>query len=172
MAAEDGGRFAGRGLKAAVLIDDTFEDFEVMYPYYRFQEEGIDVTVVGHEEWSYRSGYGFDVKSRATPDQLDADKLHVLVVPGGWSKEFITRSEPLMSLIRRCHERGVLIAAICVGRRVVKEAGITAGRKLVPDDQPVLRDGNLITSRRPADVPFFCHEIFQALEQLHAEPAG
>ena len=165
MAEQGGGRFAGRGLKAVVLIDDTFEDFEVMYPYYRFQEEGIDVTIVGHEEWKYRSGYGFDVTTHTAPDQVDAGEIDVLVVPGGWSKDFITRSEPLMSLIRQCHERGVLIAAICVGKRVVQEAGIIQGRNLVPNDQPVLRDGDLITSRRPADVPFFCHEIFQALEE-------
>lgn len=166
------GRLRQLGLKAVVLVDDTFEDFEVLYPFYRFQEEGVDVQIVGHEPWKYRSGYGYNLETKVAPDQVDVDALHVLVVPGGWSKEFITRSKPQLDLIRVCHERSILIAAICVGKRVVQAAGITEGRKLVPNDQPVLRDGNLITSRRPSDVPYFCRAIFQALEEKYAKPVG
>ncbi len=165
---ENKGRLADRGLTAVVLIDDTFEEFEVMYPFHRFKEEGVEVLIVGHDpEWKYRGGYGMDVVSdKKTAQAVDPDGVDVLVVPGGWSREFITRSKAQMDLIRACSERGKLIAAICVGVRVVRAAGVTEGRKTNPGDVPVFRDGSLITSRAPRDVPWFCREIFARLEAL------
>ena len=157
---------AERGLKAVVLIDDTFEEFEVLYPYHRFQEEGMEALIIGHDpEWKYRGGYGMNVTScKQTADAIDPDEVSVLVVPGGWSREFIKRSEAQMNLIRECAKRDKLVAAICVGVQVVKAAGITEGRKTNPGNVPVFRDGNLITSRGPRDVPYFCREIFAWLE--------
>jgi protease I len=101
-----------------------------------------------------------------------------VVIPGGFSPDYLRRHAQTLELVRQVHERGGLLAAICHGPWVFISARVVAGRRVtgvvaVRDDllnagaewvdEAVVRDGNLITSRTPDDLPEFCLEIISAL---------
>ena len=90
------------------------------------------------------------------------------------------RHPALLKLVRDCFEQGKIVAAICHAGWVLVSAGILKGKRAtcfpsIKDDvanagakyidQEVVRDGNLITSRTPDDLPAFCREIIAALSK-------
>jgi protease I len=146
----------------------------------RFREAGADVVVAGPDGGAlYASKLGYPVRSDVAVTEIDAADVDALIIPGGFAPEAMRRSVPLLDLVRSCYLGGALVAAICHAGWVLVSAGIASGRTLtcVPVirddvisagasylDQPVVRDGNLITSRLPNDLPAFCAEIATALE--------
>jgi len=113
-------------------------------------------------------------------DELDPDTLDCLLFPGGYSPDVLRLHAETLDLVRACHQRGKLLAAICHGPWVLISAGIMKGRRAtgyaaVHDDLvnagaelvdvPAVRDGNIVTGRVPDDLPEFCQEIIQALSE-------
>ena len=101
-----------------------------------------------------------------------------MIVPGGWAPDRLRQDEGVLHLVRRLNESRRIVAAICHGGWVLASAGVAKGRRLtayraIRDDlihagaefvdAEVVRDGNLITSRMPDDLPAFCREIIRAL---------
>jgi protease I len=114
-------------------------------------------------------------------EALNADEIDCLLFPGGFSPDYLRRHGKTLQLARECNKQGKIIAAICHGPWVPISAGIMEGKKAtglvaVRDDlinagaeyldEPVVRDGNLITSRMPNDLPEFCAEIIAALIEI------
>ena len=112
-------------------------------------------------------------------DQVRAKDFDAVVVPGGYAPDFMRRSPALLKFVRDADDEGKVIAAICHAGWVLVSAKVAKGRTMtcfsaIKDDvinaganyvdQPVVRDGNLITSRFPGDLPVFCREIISALE--------
>lgn len=166
--------------RIVVLAESQYQELELWYPVLRFREAGADVVVAAPEGGAlYASKLGYPVRSDVAVSAIDAADVDVLVIPGGFAPEAMRRSAPLLDLVRACYSDGALVAAICHAGWVLVSAGIASGRTLtcVPvikddvisagasyTDQPVVRDGNLITSRLPNDLPAFCAEIVTALE--------
>lgn len=111
-------------------------------------------------------------------DELKADDIDCLLFPGGYSPDIVRLDEKTLALVREMNEKGKILAAICHGPWVLISAGVVRGKKAtgyvaVRDDlrnagaeyldEPVVRDGNIITSRVPDDLPQFCQEIIKAL---------
>ncbi len=111
-------------------------------------------------------------------DELKADDIDCLLFPGGYSPDIVRLDEKTLALVREMNEKGKILAAICHGPWVLISAGVVKGKKAtgyvaVRDDlcnagaeyldEPVVRDGNIITSRVPDDLPQFCQEIIKAL---------
>jgi protease I len=111
-------------------------------------------------------------------EDLDRETIDCLLFPGGFSPDYVRRDKKVLELVRLSFEQGKVIAAICHGPWVLISAGIVRGKRAtghfaVRDDlvnagaefvdQPVVRDGNMITSRAPNDLPEFCQEIIRAL---------
>ncbi len=105
----------------------------------------------------------------------------MLIIPGGFAPEAMRKSPELLQLVRRTYDRNGIVAAICHAAGCWHRQGITKGKRLtcvpiIRDDvihaggeylnEPVVRDGNLITSRLPNDLPVFCSEIAQAVTEL------
>jgi protease I len=173
--------------RIAVLAESQYQELELWYPVLRFREAGADVIVAAPEGSAlYASKIGYPVRSDVAVTDISASDVDALIIPGGFAPEAMRRSAPLLDLVRDCFTDGVLVAAICHAGWVLASAGIACGRTLtcVPvirddlisagahyRDQPVVRDGNLITSRLPNDLPAFCAEIARALREP-ARPRG
>lgn len=174
-----------QGKRAAVLVEQQYQEMEVWYPVYRLREAGCKVTLVGPEAGqTYPSKLGYPAKSDKAARDVSADDFDLLVVPGGYSPDHMRRCEPMVRLASTMAEQGKVVAAIChgpwllcstqalKGRRAtcffsIKDDVINAGATYV--DAEVVRDRNLITSRKPDDLPAFLQAIVQAVRE--AKPA-
>ena len=172
------------GKKVAILVESLYEDLEFWYPYYRLKEEGAEITVVGTGSSPLYTGkHGLEAKPDITADEADPRAFDAVVIPGGFAPDYMRRNPALLKFVRDMHAQGKVVAAIChagwvlvstglaKGLRMtcfssIKEDVINAGAHYV--DQAVVRDGNVITSRYPADLPAFCKEIIATLEVVKA----
>jgi protease I len=165
--------------RAAVLVEQQYQELEVWYPVYRLREAGCQVTLVGPEAGqTYPSKLGYPAKSDKAAKDCSADDFDVVVIPGGFAPDYIRRSEAMLKLVRTAAEAGKVVAAVCHGPWVLCSTPALKGRKAtcfhsIKDDlrnagatyvdAEVVRDGNLITSRKPDDLPAFMRAIFEAL---------
>ncbi len=172
------------GRKIAILVADHYQDLEVWYPLLRFREEGAETVAVGEEAGkTYTSKRGYPVVADKSLAEVSAAEFDAVVVPGGWAPDQLRQDERVLKLVREMDRSGKVIAAICHAGWVLCSAGILQGRKAtcfraIKDDlihagakyldEEVVVDGNLITSRIPADLPAFCREIAKALTARHA----
>jgi protease I len=173
------------GKRAAVLVEQQYQEMEVWYPLYRLREAGCKVTLVGPEAGqTYPSKLGYPAKSDKAARDVSADDFDLLVIPGGFAPDFLRRSEAVLKLVSAMAEQGKILAAICHGPWVLCSTQALKGRRAtcffaIKDDvsnagatyvdAEVLRDGNLITSRKPDDLPAFLQAIIQAVRE--AKPA-
>jgi len=165
--------------KIAVLIGDGFEDAELLYPYYRMREAGFQVELVGPEkDVVYRGKHGVPMRSTTVASEaLMADYVAV-IIPGGRAPDRLRLNRDLVRLARQAMDRDKVVAAICHGPQILIEADVVRGRQAtcyasvatdlknagaLYTDQEVVVDGNLVTSRTPADLPAFCREILRLL---------
>jgi protease I len=164
--------------KIAVLIENNYQTLEAWYPYYRLREAGMQPIFVGHEKKEYTSKEGYPAKAELAGNELKTMTFDGVIVPGGFAPDKLRQHQELNKLVREIFEQGKLVAAICHGGWVLVSAGIlknksatsyigikddmvNAGAKYL--DQEVVVDNNLITSRKPDDLPAFSHEIIKFL---------
>jgi protease I len=170
-----------QGKRAAVLVEQMYQEMEVWYPVYRLREAGCQVTLVGPEAGqTYPSKLGYPAKSDRAARDVRADDFDLLVIPGGYAPDHMRRSAAMVKLVSTMAEQGKVVAAIChgpwmlcstqalKGRKAtcffaIKDDVINAGGRYV--DAEVTRDGNLITSRKPDDLPAFMQTIIQAVRE-------
>ncbi len=170
------------GKKVIALVDEEFEDLELWYPVYRAREEGAEVHLVGAETGkTYIGKYGVPATSNYAFKDIHTADYDGLLVPGGWAPDKLRRYEDVLRITREmneankpigqiCHAGWVLISAkILNGRQVTSTPGIrddmeNAGATWIDED--VVIDGNLVSSRRPPDLPAygkaFCDVLAQA----------
>jgi protease I len=176
------------GVRAAILVEQMYQEIELWYPVYRLREAGCKVTVVGPEAGqTYASKLGYAAKSDKAARDVSADDFDLLIIPGGYAPDHLRRCEPMIRLTSTMAEQGKPVAAIChgawllcstqalKGRRAtcffsIKDDVINAGGKYV--DAEVVRDGNLITSRKPDDLPAFMQAVIQAVREAKPALAG
>ena len=169
------------GKRVVVLAEDSYEDLELWYPLIRMREAGAEAIIAGTGSSDvYRSKHGLEAKVDTTADKVDASQIAAIVIPGGWAPDRMRRYPALLKLVKDAFDQGKVVAAICHAGWVLASARVAQGRKLtcvaaIKDDminagaqyldREVVRDGNLITSRTPADLPAFCREIIAALTE-------
>lgn len=166
-----------QGHQIAILVDQGVEDLEYFVPLMRLEEEGADVLSVGTSVAQVQGKNGLDLAIDTSIDEVDADRLTGLVIPGGWAPDRLRRSTAVVELVRRLHDAGKPIGIICHGGLVAISARIVAGRRATGSlgikddlvnagatwvDEPAFRDGNLIWGRVVADIPDFCRELVAA----------
>lgn len=170
-----------KGKKVAILIEHHYQDLEVWYPYYRLKEEGAEVLFVGTGSAPDYSGkYGYPAEADTTADELKVQDYDAVVVPGGWAPDFLRRYPAVTDFVRDMDKAGKVVAAICHAGWVLASAGVAKGRTLtcfsaIKDDvvnaggkfvdQEVAVDRNLVTSRKPDDLPAFCRAIIEVLSK-------
>lgn len=166
--------------KIAVLVEDFYQDLEVWYPILRLREEGAKVVVIGPQKRVYKGKYGYPIQADADERQTKVSRFDAVVIPGGWAPDRMRLSKKLVDFVRKMDRAGKIVASICHGGWMLASAGIVKGRTLtsyiaIKDDlvnagahfvdKEVVRDGNLITSRKPEDLPAFLRAIIHALSQ-------
>ncbi len=168
-----------KGKRVAILAENLYQEMELWVPYYRLKEEGAEVKVVGAGgAKSYASKHGYPVSVDVQADAVSAVEFDAVVVPGGYAPDVMRRHEAMVRLVREATQHGKVVAAICHAGWMLASADVIRGRNVtsffsIKDDmvnaggqwadQEVVVDGNLITSRKPDDLPAFCREIVKAL---------
>lgn len=165
----------------AVLAENLYQELELWYPLLRLREEGANVIVIAPSaDQPYASKLGYPVRADLAAADASAEDFDAVVIPGGFAPEGIRRNPAMVNLVRNIHDQGGLVAAVCHAGWVLASAGIARGRtvtcvSLIKDDvinaggnyvdEPVVRDGNIITSRLPSDLPVFAREIVNYLRE-------
>ena len=167
-----------KGKKVLFFAAPLYEDLELWYPKIRLEEEGAQCVVAGLGEPTYQGKRGYPVTPGATVDQVSAGDFDGLVIPGGYAPDILRRHRKVLELTREIFEAGKPVAYICHAGWVPISAGIVRGRRgtsvgaikddlvnagMIWEDSPVVVDGNMITSRTPADLGPFCRAIIGAL---------
>ncbi|MDR3637448.1 MAG: type 1 glutamine amidotransferase [Isosphaeraceae bacterium] len=168
-----------RGKRAAVLVEKLYEDLELWYPVLRLREAGLEVTIVGPKAGeTYPSKHGYPAKSDVAAGDVKADEFDAIIVPGGYSPDHMRRHKAMVDLVTQAARQGKVVAAICHGPWLLCSARCLKGRRVTGffairddvenagglwEDAPCVRDGNLVTSRTPDDLPAFMEGILDAL---------
>ena len=155
-----------------------YEDLELWYPKIRLEEEGAATVVAGIGDPVYHGKHGYPCTVDAHVDELDAARFDALVIPGGFAPDKLRRYPKVLALTKEIFDAGKPVAFICHAGWVPISAKIVRGRRgtsvgairddlenagLVWEDSAVVVDGNLISSRTPADLPDFCRALIAAL---------
>jgi protease I len=171
------------GKRAAMIIGPLFEDVEATYPLYRLREAGAQVAILGvRANEALKGKKGEELTTERAASEASADDFDLLVLPGGYGPDKVRTDAGVKRLVQDMDRRGKPIGFICHAGWIPASAGILAGRRVTSwatiaddlsnagalwEDAEVVVDGNLVSSRKPDDLPAF----MRALIGLSAGPA-
>jgi protease I len=166
--------------KIAILIENQYDAKELLYPYYRMQEEGYEVHLIGTKaKTTYTSKNGVPLDSDFASQDVTADQYDALIIPGGFSPDYMRRNQATVYFVKAMHQQNKPIGAICHGPWLLISSIKLKGRKLTGFhtlqrdienakatyvNEELVVDGNLITSRSPKDLPIFAKTLVDALK--------
>ena len=170
------------GKRVAMLVEDEFDDRELVGAREALENAGATVTLVGPAAGAtYRGKREATVTADVSAGAARIKEFDALVIPGGHAPDRMRMRHAMVDLARDAMEAGKPVAAICHGPQLLISANVLRGRTLTcwPSiaidvknagglyvDKPVVEDGNLITSRKPDDVPMFSDAIIRALSRV------
>ncbi|MBI3321120.1 MAG: type 1 glutamine amidotransferase [Candidatus Omnitrophica bacterium] len=168
------------GMRVAILVEDLYQDQEVWYPYYRLKEAGAEAVFIGTGKPEYRSKFGYPLTPDAQAERVSAAEFDAIIIPGGYAPDLLRRFPAVIQLAREANRQGKLIGAICHAGWVLCSADVLRGKtatcfSAIKDDvvnagatyvdREVVRDGHLITARKPDDLPAFMRTMIEALQE-------
>jgi len=174
---------AGTRRRVALLVEEDFDDRELTEPLEALRAAGAEVVLIGPtagREFCGKHGHAV-VTSEMAAGKARMTEFDALVIPGGYAPDKMRMRHAMVDLARDAMAAGKPVAAICHGAQLLISANALRGRTLTcwPSiaidvknagglyvDRPVVEDGNLITSRKPDDLPQFTHAILKALDML------
>ncbi len=167
--------------KIAVIIDDLFEDVEYSKPVKAFEKAGYKMIHVGLKKGKVVVGKKQDVEVYIDKqvNTVSVSDFDALLIPGGYSPDKLRANEDAVRFVKDFVMSGKPVLTICHGPQLLITAQVLTGRKItgwksiVQDiknagaiflDQEVVEDGNLISSRSPADIPAFIKASLRKLQ--------
>ena len=177
-----------KGKRIAVLVENLYQEMELWVPVYRFREEGAEVVLVGPKAGEvYKSKNGYPARSDLASADARAEDFDAVIIPGGYAPDLMRRDPAMVDFVRAMDRQGKVVAAICHAGWMLVSSGVARGRRLtsfwsIKDDmtaaggqwvdEPVVVDGNVITSRIPDDLPAFNRAILERLTAAAPAAAG
>lgn len=166
--------------KVIVLIENLFDEQELVYPYHRLRED-YEVHLVGPEKHAeFASKSGFKMKSTHSSMEVKAEDYEGILIQGGFSPDYMRKSEATKKLVSDFDKQGKPVAAICHGGWMLASCCDVKGKKVtsvasIKDDmvhagaewvnEEVVISGNLITARGPLDLAAFVKAFVKELEE-------
>ena len=170
-----------KGKKVAILAADMFERVELEEPRKALEDAGADVEVVSIHDGEIKGFDHFDpansVQVDHTVEQASPEDYDALLIPGGvGNPDQLRGDENAVSFVQQFHQAGKPMAVICHGPWVLVESGVVRGKRVTSwptletdirnaggdwVDQEVVVDGNIVTSRKPDDIPAFNREMLR-----------
>ncbi|MEK6590428.1 MAG: type 1 glutamine amidotransferase domain-containing protein [Nitrospinota bacterium] len=166
-------------MKALIISADNFEDTELLVPYYRLKEEGIGVDIASIKKGMIKGIHGYDVEANKTLKEVHLDDYDLLFLPGGKAPEIVRKERDAIEIAKYFFQKNKPVSAICHGPQLLITAGLLKNRHAtcyksvvkeikdagaIYEDKEVIVDGNLVTSRQPADLPAFLRETMKMLK--------
>lgn len=167
------------GINILMVVDDIYEDLELWYPKLRMIEEGAKVVVAGLEKGRKFTGkHGYPCTSDEQIDNIDHEKFDAFIIPGGFAPDKLRRYKTILDITKQMFDSGKLIAHIChagwipISAKIMNGFECTSTPGIKDDlenagaiwiDKSVVIDRNMVSSRRPDDLPDFCEEIINYL---------
>ncbi len=164
----------------AILIENGVEDAEFQVPYNGLKQAGIEVVILGarmNETYKGKRGK-VSVTADATTSEAVASDFDAVVIPGGMAPDKMRRNPNTVSFVQQAMQQQKLVAAVCHGPQVLIEGDLLKGKQATGfvairkdminaganyADEPLVVDGNLITSRQPGDLAIFTTAILSRL---------
>ncbi len=170
--------------KVLMIATDGYEDSELLEPRRILRERGADVTLASLEKGEIEGDNGATVAVDCTIDEVEAGDYDALILPGGTKNpDKLRMNEKVVATIRAFADAGKPVAAICHGPWLLVEADVIRGRKVTswPSirtdlrnaggevvDEAAVTDGNIVTSRKPEDIPAFTDALIALYEKAEA----
>lgn len=170
------------GRKAIVLIEQMYNDYEFIYPFYRLKEAGAETFIAGPEAGKkYPGKEGTSARSDLAAKDVNPEQYSILIIPGGYAPDHMRRHRSMVDLVKNMYQQGKIVAAICHAGWMLASAKILSGLKVtsfmaIKDDlehagavwvdEEVVIDKNLVTSRTPDDLPAFMRAVIQEAGKL------
>lgn len=167
----------------AILVEDHYQVLEVWYPILRLTEAGVPVKTIGTgNKEVYPSKEGYPVKADLAIQKMKPQDFSGVIIPGGWAPDFLRRHKEVVDFVRQLYLDGKVVGAICHGGWLLVSAGIAKGKKVtcfyaikddliaaggVYEDSETVVDQNLVTARKPEDLPRFVGEIIKLLQKTN-----
>jgi protease I len=167
--------------KILMIATDGYEDSELLETRRLLEQRGADVTLASPKMEEIKGDKGATARPDVTIDQFDARDFDALVLPGGVANpDKLRMNEKVVNTVATFARSGRPVAAICHGPWLLVEADVLKARKATswPSirtdlrnagaevlDQEAVTDGNIVTSRKPEDIPAFVEAIAQVLEK-------
>lgn len=164
----------------AILTEKMYQDLEVWYPHYRLQETEIETVFVAPDEQKRDGKYGYPLSPDITIADANPVDFDGVIIPGGFAPDYMRRDRRMVDFVCDMYEEDKLVAAICHGGWMLASADIVNGKDVtsfygIKDDminaganfidQEVVKDGSLITARKPDDLPAFTKAIIDSLSE-------
>lgn len=167
--------------RVAILIEQKVEDAEFEVPFNALKKAGADVVVLGSRmNETYKGKQDrLSVQPDGTTAEARAIDFDAVVIPGGIAPDTMRTNPKTVRFVQDAVEQGIWVAAICHGPQVLIEADLLQGKRITGFksirkdiqnagaecvDVPLAIDGNLITSRRPGDLPIFTTALLRRLD--------
>lgn len=171
--------------RVLILATDGFEQSELFEPRKALLEAGAQVTLASLKadpiQGEVHGEKGERIAPDTTIDQVDTADFDALLLPGGVGNPDTLRMDPrAVEIVEEFMDDDKLIAAICHAPWLLVEADVVDGRRVtswpslrtdlanagaIVLDEEVVVDGNLITSRKPDDIPAFNRAVIEALTE-------
>jgi len=170
-------------MKALIISADHFEDSELLYPFYRLQEEGLQVDIASIARGKINGKHGYEIVVDKALRDIDPKAYDLLVLPGGKAPAKLRKEPAAVAIAQDFMRSNKPVAAICHGPQILITAGVLEGRRAtcypsvaeelqesgaLYEDNEVVVDGKLVTSRQPSDLPAFMREIVRLLKKTPA----
>jgi protease I len=166
-------------MKALIVSADHFEDSELLFPYYRLKEEGLDVDIASIAKGKINGKHGYEITVDKALQDIDPNEYDILILPGGKAPGKLRKEPAAIAIAQDFMRSNKPVAAICHGPQILITAGVLQGRRAtcyhsvaeelkesgaLYEDKEVVVDDKLITSRQPSDLPDFMREMVRLLE--------